>query len=473
MLPRDLLQRHYPIHDRDQNPQEGLISGNGIIPKSAGRSSITCSNCTKTKSKCDIKTPCGRCASRNLKSNLRPSRRVAKQQARIVGAASSVSAESSGQSTSSRETISSENGPYTPVWAHEGQALSSAPSLISSSGTESSYPSTEGFNSYWLSNFSLDAQLALEPPVQITSIGTTSAGLSGEDIKNSHPGTSMDYGPLGTFNSFFDTSMNLESFEKSQQILPFPSPPKYLEKNDVIGAGGWAASGGTENVNKWFLGEPMYSEPDEMVGKYVKIFILLEIYRVTLYYRHKPFFSAQSPPPDTKLPKASHDKRLKDYLINKLMRKANDLLGYTSSEASQSCVSSDETSDTSSDGKPDSVHEAFQDVRQGEPTSLHSPSDATDGGKTNPQGETFTGSASGAEGSSFSSESKRKRDIRDEGEENDDNGKNTKRRKGLQSSGDSKHTRRFACPFYKGNPELYSGNNSCVGPGFDTIARTK
>lgn len=155
------------------------------------------------------------------------------------------------------------------------------------------------------------------------------------------------------------------------------------------------------------------------------------------------------------------------------MRKANELLGYTSSEASQSCVSSDESSDTLSDGRPNSVHETFQDVRHGEPTYLHSPSDAPDRGKINAQSGTFTSSASGAESSFSNIGSKRKHDSRDEGEENEDRGKRNKRRKGLQPSGDSKRTRRFACPFYKRNPELHSGCTSCVWPGFETIARTK
>lgn len=155
------------------------------------------------------------------------------------------------------------------------------------------------------------------------------------------------------------------------------------------------------------------------------------------------------------------------------MRKANELLGYTSSEASQSCVSSDESSDTLSDGRPDSIHETFQDVRHGEPTYHHSPSDSPDGGKMNSQGGTLTSSASGAESSFSNIGSKRKNDSRDEGEENEDRGKRNKRMKGSQFSGDPKRTRRFACPFYKGNPELHASCTSCVWPGFETIARTK
>ncbi|KAF2429557.1 transcription factor Cmr1 [Tothia fuscella] len=74
---RDLLQRHYTVHGRDQNNQEGLPP-NPMIPKSAGRTPIACSNCAKTKTKCDKKFPCSRCASRNLKCTLRPTRRASK-----------------------------------------------------------------------------------------------------------------------------------------------------------------------------------------------------------------------------------------------------------------------------------------------------------------------------------------------------------------------------------------------------------
>lgn len=73
----DLLQRHYTVHGKDQN-QEPLPAANGMIPKSAGRTPIACSNCAKTKTKCDKKFPCSRCAGRNLKCTLRPTRRATK-----------------------------------------------------------------------------------------------------------------------------------------------------------------------------------------------------------------------------------------------------------------------------------------------------------------------------------------------------------------------------------------------------------
>ncbi|EMD00242.1 hypothetical protein BAUCODRAFT_154260 [Baudoinia panamericana UAMH 10762] len=79
---RDLLQRHYLVHGRNEN-QEPIPAANGMIPKSAGRTPIACSNCAKTKTKCDKKFPCSRCAGRNLRCTLRPTRRSSKNAARM------------------------------------------------------------------------------------------------------------------------------------------------------------------------------------------------------------------------------------------------------------------------------------------------------------------------------------------------------------------------------------------------------
>lgn len=48
---RDLLQRHYTVHGKDQN-QEIIPAANGMIPKSAGRTPIACSNVSAT----DVRT---------------------------------------------------------------------------------------------------------------------------------------------------------------------------------------------------------------------------------------------------------------------------------------------------------------------------------------------------------------------------------------------------------------------------------
>jgi hypothetical protein len=114
---RDLLQRHYTVHGKNQDNQDGIPSI--MIPKSAGRTPIACTNCAKTKTKCDKKFPCSRCASRNLKCILRPTRRVSRQ----VGVAprTSVKPEGDGCSTDS----SSDSNQPTQVATPEGSKSSS------------------------------------------------------------------------------------------------------------------------------------------------------------------------------------------------------------------------------------------------------------------------------------------------------------------------------------------------------------
>jgi Fungal Zn(2)-Cys(6) binuclear cluster domain len=70
-----------------------------MIPKSAGRTPIACSNCAKTKTKCDKKFPCSRCASRNLKCTLRPTRRQSKNANRMQ-----VNADGTANSTEATQT---------------------------------------------------------------------------------------------------------------------------------------------------------------------------------------------------------------------------------------------------------------------------------------------------------------------------------------------------------------------------------
>ncbi|KAF2764035.1 hypothetical protein EJ03DRAFT_332219 [Teratosphaeria nubilosa] len=79
---RDLLQRHYTVHGKSENPGD-VPAANGMVPKSAGRTPIACSNCAKTKTKCDKKFPCSRCAGRNLRCTLRPTRRSSKNGTRM------------------------------------------------------------------------------------------------------------------------------------------------------------------------------------------------------------------------------------------------------------------------------------------------------------------------------------------------------------------------------------------------------
>lgn len=75
-----------------------------MIPKSAGRTPIACSNCAKTKTKCDKKFPCSRCAGRNLRCTLRPTRRASKNVNRIVPPG-----EGTGSGSSSEHGANNEN----------------------------------------------------------------------------------------------------------------------------------------------------------------------------------------------------------------------------------------------------------------------------------------------------------------------------------------------------------------------------
>ncbi|KAF2018419.1 transcription factor Cmr1 [Aaosphaeria arxii CBS 175.79] len=113
----DLLQRHYTVHGRDQNNQEG-IQPTSLIPKSAGRTPIACSNCAKTKTKCDKKFPCSRCESRNLRCTLRPTRRASKNLNRAIPPeepqASGASSER-GNSNRGSQSVSGGNSPVREV----------------------------------------------------------------------------------------------------------------------------------------------------------------------------------------------------------------------------------------------------------------------------------------------------------------------------------------------------------------------
>ncbi|KNG52672.1 transcription factor cmr1 [Stemphylium lycopersici] len=117
---RDLLQRHYTVHGRNQNNEEGLPP-QGIIPKSAGRTPIACSNCAKTKTKCDKKFPCTRCAQRNLKCTLRPTRRASKGVQRVGGPAETAS----GDSSESGSTTENQNNSGNTSPNHESQTQQS------------------------------------------------------------------------------------------------------------------------------------------------------------------------------------------------------------------------------------------------------------------------------------------------------------------------------------------------------------
>ncbi|KAF2177408.1 transcription factor Bmr1 [Zopfia rhizophila CBS 207.26] len=134
---RDLLQRHYTVHGRDQNNQEG-IAPTGIIPKSAGRTPIACSNCAKTKTKCDKKFPCSRCAGRNLRCTLRPTRRTSKN---VNRAAAPDNGSGSGNSSEHGNNAESQNNSSGNSPARDTQPPNAQPSPQLQNGQPQQTPS--------------------------------------------------------------------------------------------------------------------------------------------------------------------------------------------------------------------------------------------------------------------------------------------------------------------------------------------
>ncbi|CAE7176537.1 hypothetical protein PTNB73_03025 [Pyrenophora teres f. teres] len=140
---RDLLQRHYTVHGRNQNNEEGLPP-QGIIPKSAGRTPIACSNCAKTKTKCDKKFPCTRCAQRNLKCTLRPTRRASKGVQRVGGPTETASGDSSeGGSTTETQNTSGNVSPNHEGSTQQGNAHSSPAQISQPSQIPNSQPPSQ------------------------------------------------------------------------------------------------------------------------------------------------------------------------------------------------------------------------------------------------------------------------------------------------------------------------------------------
>ncbi|KAF1946502.1 transcription factor Cmr1 [Clathrospora elynae] len=203
---RDLLQRHYTVHGRNQNNEEGLPP-QGIIPKSAGRTPIACSNCAKTKTKCDKKFPCSRCAQRNLKCTLRPTRRASKGVQRVGGPTEGASGDSSENGSSTENQNNS--GSTSP--SHEVQAGQSSPSQLQQppqlpngqtpSQTQSQSPSTTHSRNPSVSQ-------PVQPPAHIS------------------PEENSLHMPLSNTPPFFDQSPNA--------LAPLPPP--------VTGMGGFVTS---------------------------------------------------------------------------------------------------------------------------------------------------------------------------------------------------------------------------------------
>ena len=128
---RDLLHRHYTVHGKDSS-QEPLANGDGIVPKSAGRTPIACHNCAKTKTKCDKKFPCTRCASRNLTCTARPTRRTPKnpgpqlEENKVSGSSEDSSLDSQTDSSSNSPPGDSSSASMSPIAIRPNISISQA-----------------------------------------------------------------------------------------------------------------------------------------------------------------------------------------------------------------------------------------------------------------------------------------------------------------------------------------------------------
>ena len=80
-------------------------------------------------------------------------------------------------------------------------------------------------------------------------------------------------------------------------------------------------------------------------------------------------------------------------------------------------------------------------------------------------------------GGSAESRTRQKRPLRngDEGESpNDEDDENSGNRDKKRTKTDSDDTRlKFVCPYLKRYPALFQGVRTCMGPGFDSVARLK
>ncbi|KAI9654698.1 MAG: hypothetical protein M1831_005285 [Alyxoria varia] len=120
----DLLNRHYTVHGRGGDQESSTTQG-GFAPRSAGRTPIACTNCAKTKTKCDKKTPCSRCAARNLDCQSRPTRRTTKNNPPPIDNAAEGQTQSANKPTPSG--IQSPDDETAPGSPEDDDALNSPP----------------------------------------------------------------------------------------------------------------------------------------------------------------------------------------------------------------------------------------------------------------------------------------------------------------------------------------------------------
>ncbi|KAF2155207.1 transcription factor [Myriangium duriaei CBS 260.36] len=235
---RDLLQRHYTVHGRNQNQQE-IPAANGMIPKTAGRTPIACTNCAKTKTKCDKKFPCSRCTARNLRCTIRPTRRSTKNAERL----GLITAETIAQSVANGilppdQTVAAEKiaipvdssyvSPPAPGEHRSPQMRHHSTSSCCSSGTP---PSSTGLN-----NAGADASAPALDPNNTCSTPPEPHSLSPTTPINN--GSITGSTPLNGFDEFgankLTTDESSPRFMLDWQQLQFPNSFDPALRNDLF-----------------------------------------------------------------------------------------------------------------------------------------------------------------------------------------------------------------------------------------------
>jgi hypothetical protein len=104
--------------------------------RGTGRTPIACTNCAKSKTKCDKKFPCNRCESKYLKCTLRPSRRQQRRGGRVWSEDNAADTAYAAKDTDSNESL---KGPKCSPDAKSFPGNSAAEPLSQASGLNETY----------------------------------------------------------------------------------------------------------------------------------------------------------------------------------------------------------------------------------------------------------------------------------------------------------------------------------------------
>lgn len=167
---------------------------------------------------------------------------------------------------------------------------------------------------------------------------------------------------------------------------------------------------------------------------------------------------------------------VKGYIVDKLVQKACDLLGYSLSDVSEGSSSPERSSDAlieEGENWPVPGHDDGSQVGG----IYGSPVDA--GSSSQSESQRKNAKAGGQPPSSTHGrplpKATGKRKMGSIGDEpNDEDGESGNKRRGNRKpcSG-GRRGPRFACPFYRKSPEIHGRNASCLWPGFNSVSRLK